>query len=294
MPSFFSNRRLIVLLVSTILMVAVVGVTLKERPEATWGEQFLRDTFGFFQSLAYKPAREVAAFFESIHEWRTLYSENQRLKASLQDNAKLAAQIRQLELENKTLREMLEYKENHQEYTLLAARVINRSPDRWYQMVTIDRGKKHGVEGNMAVVTADGLIGRVKSVSQFTSQVELLSDVNRTSHISAIVQGNENIFGVIEGYDLEKRALLFQKIPKETPLEVGQTVITSGIGGVYPPGLFIGKIIEVLPDQYDLTQTALVEPAANLYHLDHVFVVQQSTLPPFEIPQSGPEGEEEQ
>ena len=73
----------------------------------------------------------------------------------------------------------------------------------------------------MAVITADGLIGRIKSVSQFTSQVELLSDVNRTLNISAMVQGQENIFGVIEGYDLEKRALLFEKIPKETPLRGG-------------------------------------------------------------------------
>jgi rod shape-determining protein MreC len=267
-------------------MVAVVGITLKERPEPTWGEQFIRDTFGFFQSLVYKPAREIAGFFETINEWRILYSENQRLKANLQDNAKLSAEIRQLELENKTLKEMLGYKEDRQEYTLLAARVINRSPDRWYQMVTIDRGKKHGIRPNMAVVTSDGLIGRIKSVSQFTSQVELLSDVNRTNHISAIVQGQENIFGVIEGYDLERRALLFQKIPKETPLEVGQTVITSGIGGVFPPGLYIGQIVEVLPDQYDLTQTALVEPAANLYHLDFVFVVQQTSLEPVELPQT--------
>lgn len=293
MPSFFSNRRLIVLLVSTIIMVAVVGLTLKERPMPTWGEQFIRDTFGFFQSLAYKPAREIAGFFEMMGEWRALHSENQRLKASLQDNAKLSARIRQLELENQTLKEMLDYKEDRHEYTLLSAQVINRSPDRWYQMVTIDRGEKHGIKPNMAVITADGLIGRIKSVSQFTSQVELLSDVNRTLNISAVVQGQENIFGVIEGYDLEKQALLFEKIPKETPLEVGQTVITSGIGGVFPPGLYIGKIVEVSPDHYDLTQTALVEPAANLYHLDFLFVVQQTSLEPIEIPHTDDEENEE-
>ncbi|GGK15958.1 cell shape-determining protein MreC [Caldalkalibacillus thermarum] len=291
MPSFFSNRRLIVLLVSTIVMVVVVGITLKERPQPTWGEQFIRDTFGFFQSIAYKPARQVAGFFETINEWRTLYSENQRLKANLQENAKLMARIRELELENESLKRMLDVKSNLRDYQLIAAEVISRSPDRWYQQVTINRGAKHGVKANMAVITTEGLIGRVKSVSQFTSQVELLSDVNRVSHISAIVQGNENIFGVIEGYDLERGALLFQKIPKDAPLEEGQTVVTSGLGGIYPRGLYIGQIVEVVPDQYDLTQSALVEPAANLYHLDYVFVVEQSSLPPVEIP--GPDEDKE-
>lgn len=285
MPSFFSNRRLIVLLVSTILMVVVVGLTLKERPQPTWGEQFIRDAFGLFQSLVYTPAQHVAGFFETIDEWRTLYTENQRLKANLQENAKLAARIKELELENEKLRKMLEIEADMSQYTLLAAQVISRSPDRWYQQVTINRGKKHGVEANMAVITTEGLIGRVKSVSQFTSQVELLSDVHRTMHISAIVQGEEHIFGVIEGYDLERGLLLFQMVPKETPLKEGQTVITSGLGGIMPRGLYIGQVVEVVPDQYDLTQSALVEPAADLYHLDHLFVVQKSSMAPVELPE---------
>lgn len=88
MPSFFSNKRLIVLLVSTIAMVIVVGVTMKERPNPTWPEQFLRDSVGFIQALAYKPARAVAGLFENVTEMKHIYTENQRLKASIQDHAK--------------------------------------------------------------------------------------------------------------------------------------------------------------------------------------------------------------
>lgn len=79
----------------------------------------------------------------------------------------------------------------------------------------------------MAVVTSQGLVGRVKSVSQFTSSVELLSSMSRTNRVSAIVQGQEKIFGLIEGYDKEKQLLLFTKIGSDAPVEKDQLVVTS-------------------------------------------------------------------
>lgn len=267
-----------------ITMVAIVGITMKERPYPTWAEQFVRDSVGFVQSLVYKPARSVAGFFENVSDMRNVYSENQRLKANLQEHAQLAAKIRELEVENQVLQEQLGALSELSEYQLRSAEVIMRSPDRWYQQVTINRGQKHGVTPNMAVITPKGMVGRVKSVSQFSSVVELLSDTNRSNHISAVVQGEDLIFGVIEGYDLEQEALYFRKIPIDAPLEVGQTVITSGLGGLFPRGLYIGEVIEVIPEQYGLTQTALVKPAANMYHLDRVLVVERTFIPEEEIP----------
>lgn len=279
-------------------MVVVVGVTMKERPNPTWPEQFLRDSVGFIQSLAYKPARTVAGFFENVSEMRHIYTENQRLKASIQEHAKMVAKIRDLEAENQSLKVLLDAESDLREYQLRSAEVIMRSPDRWYQQVTINRGKKHGIQPNMAVITDQGLVGKVKSVAQFTSIIELLSDTNRSNFVSAEVQGEKRVFGVIEGYDSEAEALFFRKIPIEAPLEEGQTVITSGLGGLYPRGLFIGVVSEVIPDQSGLTQSALIKPAANLYQLDFLFVVERSFIPQTDLPveddtELNEEGEEE-
>jgi rod shape-determining protein MreC len=281
--SFFSNKRLIFLMVSTILMVVIVGLTMQERAEPTWGEQFTRDGVGFFQSIVYKPAHYVEGLFETVGEIKEVYTENQRLKAHLQDNAQLSAKIRELESENESLRDMVEAEDDLSDYDLRAAEVISRSPDRWYQQITINRVAQLGIEPNMAVITADGLIGRVNGVSQFTSTVELISDANRSVQISAIVQGDDNIYGVIEGYDSEQEALFFRKIPKDVDIEEGQTVITSGLGGMFPRGLYVGEVLEVVPDEYGLEQSALVEPAANLYQLDYVYVVQRSMISEDEI-----------
>lgn len=124
-------------------------------------------------------------------------------------------------------------------------------------------------------MTSKGLVGRVKSVSQFTSTVELLSSINRTNRISAVVQGEDRIFGLIEGYDKEKQTLVFTKIPSDVKVEKDQTVITSGLGDIFPKGLVIGKIVDVAPDEYGLTQTAYVKPAADLNDVDHVMVTQR-------------------
>jgi rod shape-determining protein MreC len=291
-PSFFSNKRLIILLVSMIAMVAVVGVSMKERPNPTWPEQFLRDSVGFVQSIAYKPARAVAGFFENVSEMKQIYTENQRLKANLQEHAKMVAKVNELETESKSLRELLEAESDLSEYQLRSAEVIMRSPDRWYQQITINRGDKHGIKPNMAVITPEGLVGRIKSTAQFTSVVELLTDTNRSTFVSAVVQGNKDIFGIIEGYDLENEALLFRKVPIDAPLEEGQTVITSGLGGLYPRGLFIGEVTKVVPDKSGLAQSAFIKPASDLYHLDYVFVVERSFIPQEDI--SSPEETEEE
>ncbi|MFP3472334.1 rod shape-determining protein MreC, partial [Micrococcus sp. SIMBA_144] len=81
-----------------------------------------------------------------------------------------------------------------------------------------------GVEADMAVATPDGLIGKVKNVQPFSSTVQLVSDVDRTNRIAAMTQEDKNVFGTIEGYDMEKEVLLFSKIPVDTKVEKGQTV----------------------------------------------------------------------
>lgn len=279
MPSLFSNKRLIFLLVSTIVMVTVVGLTMKERPHPTWPEQFVRDTVGFFQSTVSRPTHYMTGWIGNVNDIRQVYSENQKLKQNLQDNAKLMAKIRELEIDNESLRSALDIESSLSDYQLRSAEVINRSPDRWYQQITINRGQKHGISPNMAVLNSEGFfIGRITSVTQYYSTVELISDPNRTIQISAVVQGESPIYGVIDGYDVEQNGLYLSMIHKNAELEEGQTVITSGRGGIFPKGLYVGKVKEVIDDEFGLTQVAIVESAANLQQLDHVLVVERSML----------------
>ncbi|MFK9091302.1 rod shape-determining protein MreC [Bacillus salipaludis] len=279
MPQFFLNKRLIILLVSIIVLVALIGFSLRERSKLSWPEQFVKDTTGWVQSLVSKPTNYVAGFFENLQDLTNTYDENKELKSRIENLASLEAQVQGLKQENKELRDVLDEKKTLRDFEPLPATVIGRNPDRWHEMIIIDKGKLQGVKKNMAVVTASGLIGKVKNVTQFSSTVQLLSSMDPKNRISAIVQGETKVYGLVEGYDNEKKLLMVKAIPSGAKIEKDQTVITSGLGGIFPEGLMIGKVVEVKQDQYGLNQTALVKPGADFYDIKNVIITKTNMIP---------------
>ncbi|OIJ10267.1 rod shape-determining protein MreC [Anaerobacillus arseniciselenatis] len=276
MPQFFSNKRLIVLLVSIILLVALIGYSMSDRRSLTWPEQFMKDSVGWVQSTFNKPAHYVAGLFENLDEMRNLYEENRILKAHLDDYAQIAVEVNVLRRQNDQLKEALDIEESLFDHELKPALVIHRSPDRWNEFIGVNKGEQHGVEVDMAVITSKGLVGKVNNVSQFTSTVQLLTDHDRTNRISAMVDAEDTeVYGFIEGYDEQTGALMLRKIEADAKIEVGQTVITSGLGGIFPKGLLIGEVMSVEADEYGLTKNAYIEPSASFHNLDYVLIVKR-------------------
>lgn len=292
MPQFFLNKRLIILLVSIIILVALIGFSLKERKELTWPEQFVKDTTGLAQTLVSRPAHYIAGFFENISDLQNTYEENKQLKAKLNEFAQLEAKVQSLTKDNKELRNILDKKKALNDYEPIQATVIGRNPDRWDELLIINKGSTDGIESEMAVITSTGLIGKVKNSRQFTSTVQLLSSTDVSNRVSVEILG-EAVFGQIEGYDQKKKMLLMKRIPYEAKVEKGQTVQTSGLGGVFPSGLMIGKVEEVVPDEYGLTQMAYVKPGADFYDIEHVMVVKREMTQPEVLDMMGGEEEEE-
>ncbi len=284
MPQFFLNKRLIILLVSIIVLVALIGFSLRDRESISWPEQFVKDMVGFGQSLVSKPVNYVGGFIENVDDLQNTYTENQKLKSRLEELVKLETKVRDLEKDNKELRGVLDKKddENLRNYTPIQATVIARNPDQWQELLSIDKGEVHGIKSDMAVISPKGLIGKIKSVNEFSSTVELLSSENTKNRIAAVIQGKKDIDGLVEGYDEETKKLLVKRIPYDMKVKKGSNVITSGLGGVFPSGLVIGKVVEVKPDQYGLTQTAYVEPSADFYDLEHVMVIERDAQKPEE------------
>ncbi|KJE28621.1 rod shape-determining protein MreC [Geobacillus thermoleovorans] len=276
MPQLFGNKRLIFLLVSIVILVMLIGFSLRSRDELTWPEQFVKDTVGFVQLLFGKPAQHVAGFFENVSDLRRTYKENELLKARLEEYAALETEVEALRQENERLRALLDKKESLRDFVSIQATVIGRNPDRWRETIIINKGEQHGVKKDMAVITPAGLVGKVQHASQFTSTVQLLSALDQNNRISAYIQGKENVFGLIEGYDEKRRELLLGEIPIDAKVEKRQKVLTSGLGGVFPKGLPIGEVTEIKPDQYGLTKVVYVKPFANLYDIDDVMIVKRT------------------
>lgn len=283
MPQFFLNKRLIILLVSIIILVALIGFSINDRDRLTLPEQFVKDSVGSIVGLFHYPAIEIKGFFQNVNSLRNTYKENQELKARLEEYVELSVKVRALEDENIKLRELLNKPESLRDYKAIQGTVIARNPDRWHEMLTLNKGSNHGVEINMAVISSEGLIGKVQYVSPFTSTVQLLSAPDRTNRISAVIQGKDKTSGIIEGYDETRESLLFKRIPYDSDVKEGDKVVSSGLGGVFPENLLIGEITEVLPDEYGLTKTAYVKPAANFYDVDHVIIVDRTMISEEEV-----------
>jgi rod shape-determining protein MreC len=273
-----------VLLASFILLAMLVGLTLREREKPTWPEAILIDAFGWVQGAVMAPVQHVAGFFEEVQHIKELYNENARLKANLNDFSSMRVQIQELERQNKQLKEDLGLVNRSTDLKLLAANVVGRSPSTWNSTITLDVGAKAGVTKDMAVITANrGLVGRVYEVTPYHSKVLLITDMEKM-YVSAMVQTTNSKttpYGFVRGADdllpqSQRARVEMTNIPLSAVVKKGDAVVTSGLSDIFPPSLLIGQVTKVEQDKLGLTQTAEIEPFANLDHLEIVYVVTNS------------------
>ena len=197
------------------------------------------------------------------HENAALQVENRELRATNQS-------LRDVEHEVNRLRHALNYRERSV-FKLIAAEMVARDSSTWWRTVTINRGRRDGIETDMPVVTDEGLIGKTTSVSDVISVVLLVSD--ETCRVAASVEGSREQ-GIVSGERVTTGLtprLDLHFLSKQADLKPGQKVYTSGVGGVFPSGLLIGVVksyrVRELDGQAQLT------PAVDLSHLEDVFVV---------------------
>ncbi len=210
--------------------------------------------------------------------------ENEELKTRVEqltgDNLKLKEQVlaglRYNELDSKMFRGP-----NVDKYQKIGASIINRNPNAWYQTITINRGIEDGVSVNDPVIVALGLVGKIVSVTPTTSEVLLITDSE--GQVSALVRGSTGspTFGIVEGTykrtsRLEAEGNLQMLLRRDDNVNVGDLVLTSGLGGVYPKDIPIGKVEQIQLDGSGLLKTAYISPLVNFDSLEEVYIVEKS------------------
>jgi rod shape-determining protein MreC len=204
------------------------------------------------------PRRQVLKLNEGLRR------ENERLRLQ-------AVQAEDIARENARLRQLLRW-QAQQPWKLKLARVVLYEPANWWRTVQIDLGSRDGLRVNLPVMTTDGLVGRVSSVSLTRSQVTLLGDPN--CKVSARVENETGDTGIIGASGpLETEAVALGYLSRNANLKPGQLVKTSGVGGIFPPGIPIGNILDVQSGEYGLRSEARVKLAANLNALEEVWVM---------------------
>ncbi len=202
-----------------------------------------------------------------------LTKENQKLR---QENEQLRIQLMQndeLFRENSRLRQSLEWQKQTR-WKLKLGHVISRDPANWWRTVQIDIGSAQGIRENLPVLTSQGLVGRTSVVGQNRSQVLLLGDPNlRVGASISDKEVRENGITISTSGPLDNNLVNFQYFSRNNAVKPGQTVITSGEGGVFPKGIVIGQILDVRNSNIGVSSEARVKVAANLNSLEEVWVM---------------------
>ncbi|MFD1065389.1 rod shape-determining protein MreC [Oceanobacillus locisalsi] len=294
--NFFRSKKLFIILVGFIVLVVLIGYSLNNRGQLNFAEKAVSDAVGWVQNVAQAPVTFVTDIASNISDFKTTFEENQVLREQLSQQKGVAYDLQRLEEENEELRSMIDMTETSRDYEPIYATVIARSPEQWVDQVTINRGENDGITENMVVRTAEGMIGKVLRTSEGTSTVQLLTGFDEFNRVSATVlrEDDSDIFGMIEGFDEETEMLLFRIIEEsDSDIEEGDTVYSSELGGEFPAGITIGEVSEVVADQYGLTRIAMVEPAADLFDIRNVIVVNRSIDQPEEEEEVEAEGNDE-
>jgi rod shape-determining protein MreC len=216
------------------------------------------------QQLPADLADSVLPRRELLKQIDNLRRENQQFKEQQIQNIATAR-------ENEQLRNFLGWQKQAL-WKLKLANVVMRDPANWWRTIQIDLGSRDGIQTNQPVLTADGLIGRISSVSFVSSQVVLIGDPN--CRVSALVENATRDMGVLTaGSPLDTSLVRLSYLASSANLKPGQNVLTSGLGGVFPKGIPIGKIVDAQPIEYGLATEARVKLNANLGALEQVWVL---------------------
>jgi rod shape-determining protein MreC len=195
-------------------------------------------------------------------------AENEELQRLLDELIIENVRLREVEIENVTLREQLSFKQANPSFELLSAQVIGRDPSNLANYLVIDRGGDEGVGVGMPVLTGRGLVGRVTETAPHSAKVLLITDPS--SSVNALVQ-DTRATGVVQGKLGQE--LVMRYIQQTEEIKPGDLVLTSGLGGNFPTRLIIGQVTKVQKTDVELFQEALVRPSADFGRVEMVMVL---------------------
>ena len=262
---------LVALLVANLVIMAVDARDADGRHKVlrVWTQTFATP----LQSASSKASGATSGFFQQIWNFRSTAYENEQLKQRLSEVETQLHSARSAEVENERLKALLGLNEQL-DIKNVPARVIARDPSVWFNTITINRGSTSGVELNMPVVAAGGIVGRIINVSPWASQVMLITDEKAGAGAVVGQLGQSGALGSVRGRaDLGVALIEMKYVSGLEKVEVNDYVMTTGQDGIYPPGLNVGRVVDVKNGTATQAHQILIQPGAQLDQLEEVAVL---------------------
>lgn len=267
---------LLIGVVAVIILIAILSYSLKSEKKLNTFEAIVKDSIIEIQKIVYIPFMGMGNMLSDYYNLRNVMKENKILKSNLDSYEFVKTENEELRQEINRLKGELNIEHVLSDYDYLNATVVSRNATSWYNVLTIDKGSHNGITEGMVVINSTGVIGKTTNVSTFTCDVRLITTTDTNNKISVnIVSDGKRLTGVINKYDYSTGYLEIEGISNTDKVTVGDVVYTSGLGGVFPSGILIGKVSEITTDVYDLAKIINVTPSANFDDINYVTVLKR-------------------
>lgn len=217
--------------------------------------------------------QNTLTFFSSLKELNLLKQENIRLNEELKQLKEAKFKLELLERENKELKQMLKLKEEAP-YDVLPAQIILKDPTNLYSVITINRGSNDNIKKGLAVYAIqDGekiIVGKVIEVNFFYSKVMTVFDARSSISVKELYS---NYSGIARGDAPTSNLLQVEYFPNEADIFFNDIFITAGFGGIFPPGILVGKVVDVQKQNFSLYQKITLKPMIDFSKIQYVFVI---------------------
>ncbi len=267
---YFKNKFFLIAL-TVALCLTVFSVVLSASGHA-W---FLKDALNVismpFRAVFNYCADGLAGFGAYFTEFDRISAENEKLRQENEELKKLKSDIEALKGENAWLRDFLEIKNFNTTFEFADATVIGKGAGASQGTLTINKGSLHGIEAGMTVITGQGLVGRILEVGLTSSEVICITDVS--SSVGSVIERSA-LMGISEGYSAGQCRFLYTTgLTDFEGVKVGDSVLSSGKGSIYPYGLLIGKVVDVKKDDASRSLIATIETAVDFENISRVMII---------------------
>ena len=221
------------------------------------------------------PVKSVGSGLSDLSNLWHVYEDNEYLKQELAEQRSYKSLYEEERNKNDDLEKLLKMQSTVGDAKTISCSVVGRSPTSWNQTVTISAGKAQGVKVNMIVTTSEGAIGLVEKTQTTTSTVRLLTSERLVNDVAVKVslEDGTSVEGVLQSYDTDRGAYRVSLFNNNATVTIGQTVATSGSGGNYPSGIYVGTVVDVTMNDDAIISTVYVEPVSSMKSFNYVLVV---------------------
>lgn len=268
----FKNKLAVIVILLSVSFLGLIGYSVQKN-NMSFVENGVGSVVNSVQGVLYKASNKIKDSVSFIFNYKNIKTENEDLKTENERLKYLDIQNEILRKENDKLRSVLNFTNANEQYNYVGADIVGIAGNNFLDGYIINKGEKDGIQKGMVAIEGEGLVGQVTSVGENWSIVESLCNENVA--VAGYVLSTEESNGIVKGYkgNEDKFLAIIEGLALDSKVKVGDTILTSGLGGIYPKGIKIGEVLEIYDDKANVTKSAIVKPSVEFGKVEQITIV---------------------